>query len=276
MVDVVYEISNGMTGLQRNIFLCLCNLLWYGCKDEGIRMVVGMCEQHYHWKNHSLFLKVKPNNIPTVICDPRDICELTQTPAGIHCAFKKMKSGTVFLEKVVKLGVFHWSVKVEYSKSYSSDFAMGVTHSDCRGRVSIFGDSLGDINGSCALQFGASGCYVCWGESGTGMETERESCAEGDRREKYFCLETNCVSHNSLIGAEVDTVANLLSFFVDGRKMLHAVSAVDFSPLLFGMSGNNGSPAFTSLSFRRLPSATQSPVICVYHKCNPMLATKAN
>lgn len=52
IVDDEFEVSNGLSGLQRDIVLRLCNL--YFEKDE-IRKVIGMCGEHCEWKKHKSF-----------------------------------------------------------------------------------------------------------------------------------------------------------------------------------------------------------------------------
>lgn len=60
LVEVVYEIVNGMCGMKRDIVLHLCCWTWNQCKKNEIKAIIGMCEEHYLWKGHRSFLKKKP------------------------------------------------------------------------------------------------------------------------------------------------------------------------------------------------------------------------
>jgi hypothetical protein len=69
----MFNVNNGMTGMQRDIVLRLCCLLWE--KSAEIRAVcisvhvmnalhfkkiIGMCGKHFGWKRHSYFLHGRP------------------------------------------------------------------------------------------------------------------------------------------------------------------------------------------------------------------------
>ncbi|GHT90691.1 hypothetical protein FACS1894122_01610 [Alphaproteobacteria bacterium] len=52
-----HEIVNGLSGMQRDIVLRLCDLLWN--QPGAIKNIIGMCDEHYPWKGHSYFVKLR-------------------------------------------------------------------------------------------------------------------------------------------------------------------------------------------------------------------------
>ncbi|GHU11989.1 hypothetical protein FACS189449_04670 [Alphaproteobacteria bacterium] len=50
-----YDISNGLTGMKRDIILKLGKIVGYD--SEKVRILIAMCKQHYLWTKHAYFLK---------------------------------------------------------------------------------------------------------------------------------------------------------------------------------------------------------------------------
>lgn len=52
-VEVLFEVPNGFTGMQRDVILRVCRLMWG--KEKEIRAVFGMSETHHHWRKNDFF-----------------------------------------------------------------------------------------------------------------------------------------------------------------------------------------------------------------------------
>lgn len=55
-----YDIQNGLGGHLQSIILRLCDLA--GDRIQNIRLLIGLCQEHFLLKNHSLFIKIRVRN----------------------------------------------------------------------------------------------------------------------------------------------------------------------------------------------------------------------
>lgn len=264
IVDFSYEIVNGLSGMQRDIVLRLCCLCWF--EDDKIRSIFGMCGKYYQWKRHRFFVNNRPLEIVDLFHEnSKEQYILGMTISGIQCRFTPYSLATIFLNTTITQGVFRWTVKPGYNPHLrKSDFYLGAAPADLLRRCECMG--LGTLNGSASFFF--------WRRLNH-LENTLRSLLWGIRwgphgYEASHQLETP-VPDNSLVSIEADSAARTLCFFVNGQKVPRAVSDMCF-PLHFGMSGSCN-VFFISLSFRRLPSVTPSPVVCKFYPCLPRLAS---
>lgn len=264
---VVFEIKNGFTGMQRDIVLRLCKLIWR-CSRK-IVVIIGMCGEHYQWKRHMHFLEGRPQKIATTLQPDSDGCVITKTTAGVRCNFSH-KDGTrvIFLNKMVARGIFQWTTRIKYVKA-GNDFSIGVVRLPCVRKNFLFG-----VNGSCGVNlFEDDDCGLCATLTGIRDDDGRH----GDRWEG-----TKLPDEITAV-TEADTVSRTLSFVVCGKMMSCAVSEIPH-PLQFVAEMNKESievrkkeyrskakgmygiymdrSSITSVSFLRLPSATLLPPAC--------------
>lgn len=253
--EFIYNITNGLLGMKRDIILKLCKMMW--SKDNNVKIIVGMCREHFIWNKHPSFLKNRPFNFANLLrLNPTGGCVVCNTPSGPCCSFDVSTDGkTIFTSRSIEKGVFRWTITVAFAKEKgaSAFFYIGAAPADL---LSTCDDNfLGNVKGTAALFFSSwFGHKFASRLFGT------------DEFEKVHVEEVPIVD-GSLIAVEADCTAQTLTFFVGNTKVPHAVSGV-CPPLHFGVSGcmGGGKSSFTSVQFRRLPTATPSAVVCVMHK----------
>jgi hypothetical protein len=57
---VSYDVPNGLSGVKRDIFLHLCDIIGMSnncLRNRGIRALLGMCHENFVWKTHSQFTR---------------------------------------------------------------------------------------------------------------------------------------------------------------------------------------------------------------------------
>lgn len=265
-----FAVLNGLSGMKRDLFLSLCRVIErrigmnWKMKDNSIRALVGMCQLHAGWKDHLYFFegRMQFTYIPfSFRPNPDGQYLFTLTPRGIHCKFPMdflcSAFHTVFLWTPVTEGVFRWSIRIHYPWSSSALFIGTAPPMLLNQRnAHVLG-----VPGDHSLGLGLSSC----GMDLRGVEADDIQCGDG------WCEPNTTVpvrdvevADNSLVAVELDADAHTVSFLVNGKKVPHVVTNV-FSPLNCGVTGYQQA-SFTSISFRRLPFATPSPLHCQYYK----------
>lgn len=264
-----FEVANGFSGMKRDIVLKICRTLWWKVTD--VRVIIGMCREHYNWKKHSYFLNGRPEEIRSAFrANPLGGCIFE----GMCCRFTDSdrlfgmgRYRTVFLDVPITEGIFRWVVQIKYGggKECSESLGMGTAPSDrlhvLDGR--ILGDRMSEgVSGSCCLSMDV--------DAGTprlrlfGMDATEPNCAFPPY---YSVVDRRLqVPDHAVVTLEADTTAATVVFFVETRRLPYAFSRV-LAPLHMGMTGF-GTSSFTSLSLRRLPSAPLCPsTSCRYFRC---------
>lgn len=181
---------------------------------------------------------------------------LTTNSIGVEVLFgflQETKKRTVFVDRNITEGIYHLTIKIKYGAGQkNSALDMGVAHSDTLKQC--YDKTLGEIAGSCCLGFGV-------------MDGHLVSVMDGVKDNEKSLSAEHTVPDGSLVGAELDSVAHTLSFFVDGKKFPHAISSVK-NPVYFGIDGA-GYSSFVAVSLRRLSAATPSDVKTVSFVCKP-------
>lgn len=221
---------------MRNIIFRLCDLLEK--KVDCIRNLIGICHEHFLWRNHQIFKNFRKDCILASFLQPNlKYWKITRSFAGMKCAIVSYDQflHAIFLDKCITNGIFRWTVDVQCQRRSASDFCMGIAHS-CLACVDA---GIGTANGSCGL--GSSGLVG----------------VEGCR----FAIPI--MISGELITAEVNITNRTLCFFVGMKRLLVAISCIP-TPLYFGVSGSE-TLSFTSAAFRRLsaPTPTPTPSACV-------------
>lgn len=239
---ISFDVVNGFSGMRRDIILKLCRLMWNDLRK--IRTMIGMCHEHFRWKNHPYFVKSRPHNIHAGFRpSPPDRSIITSS----RCVFIKADcTPTVFLDKNISTGVFRWTITINYSQEGRSDIYVGSAPVEC---IPLHNDhSLGfRYAGDCSLQ--------CRRREDGSLATD----LWGARDEDCYPVEEARVPDGSMVAVEVDTFLRTISFFVGEKKIPHAFSNIR-TPLCFGASGTINS-CITLMSLRRLPASTPSPVV---------------
>lgn len=245
-VDSEYEIPNGLSGMKRDVILHLCNFFWYNLKK--IKNIIGICFEHFFWIRHRLFVENRPKEIPACFrTNPLLGFNVTCTPDGPLCEFTADSYRTVFLNSVMSEGVFNWTVKVRFAPDKHSSCCIGAAPPSLLAQ-------LEDVN---LGEDGTASFYFAMGDEGPlGSTLFGVACSD-------IPLAETKVPANACVAVELDCTACTMCFFVNEKKVPRAVSGVH-GPLHFGLSGYE-CPSFISLSFRRLPSASPSPVVCKHY-----------
>lgn len=261
-----YNIANGMSSMKRNVILRLCLLFWWKCNE--IRTLLGMCFEHFSWKNHWFFLKGRPRTLSAASAsfrpNPHGECTLTRTISEERWSFCAFKEGrTIFLKSVIREGIYRWAVRVFYSAD--SMLFIGAAPED----------SLQDCDRRC---FG--GYHDTYGTWSLGMWRRRtgQECTNMYGIKGYdYPVEETGVPSGSVVAVEADADARTLSFFVSEKKIPHIIVGIN-PPLHLGISGcydveasredllHVSAPSFVPLSLWRLPTPSQSRVQCKVHK----------
>lgn len=250
VVNFEYAVTNGLCGMKRDVVLKLCRLMWYN--KEKIVVMIGMCEEHFIWKEHHFFMKSRPQKISVTFRPAADGCVITQIPIGLQCVFPESGSWkTVFLDTAIVKGIYVWTVQINYGNvGKKSNFFFGTTSSD-------------DLNTS-NISHDKNGCSLVFYRYSTGVV--EKACLYGVAG--YFYNTETKVPDRSLVALEANADARTLSFFVDGQKLVHAISNLRM-PVHLAMTGSGHyavEQSFASIAFRRLQNPTPSPVTCMFHK----------
>lgn len=265
-VTECYEVVDGMNGMQRDIILRICRLLWD--KSSQIREIIGMCEKYFSWRFHSYFFEGRPVIVSHAFrTNPLGKYNITSTPLGVQCSFNLDRSEfrVLFLDVLIKKGVFHWTLQCNYSTFTlpGSDVTkeVGDTSEEkdddkgnggfgsvvvAPGYLSQFETQLtAQPKGACSFFFGQWNdtlmSYVFDGLHMTELPSEDVAVEDG-----------------AVIEIEVDTYSRTHSIFIEGNKIPYAIAGL-ILPLRLGIAAASRA-SFTSVLLRRLPSATPSSV----------------
>lgn len=242
--------------MNRDIVVRLCNLMGKG-ECDSVREIIGMCQEHFFWIKHPLFLYFRRGYLPMTF---RPNSHFDHEFVGIYQKYslKKDSSHTILLNKYLDKGIYQWTIQIKYSKNSLCSICLGVVVADFCSSAEyeehFQGKCLGNINGSCALHcgprvFSLRSPPVTDIDLGVYDPTVR-------------------VQNNSRVSAELDTYSRTLTFFVNGRKVPQGFSGLAI-PSLLGVSGY-ANPSFTALLFRRMSVPTPSPVMCTLHRIIPL------
>lgn len=252
-----FEISNGLSGMQRNIIIRICNLTWN--KTNEIRAIFGLCAEYYEWKKSRFFLTGRPLKITvSFLSNKQNMHYVKDTPTGMQCLFRSNNVQTLFLSKMISEGVYRWTVRINYASKDCSEFQIGVAPVALATRC--VDKLLGWFEGTSAVGFYRD-------------DLERENkfyLLPGGFviQNSYLCGVEKCphsfyfpeVTDDSLVTIEVDCAARAVCFFFNGEKIPPVICGVRL-PLLIGISVRGGA-SFVSTSFLRVHSTLRSTVVC--------------
>lgn len=257
-----YDVFNGLCGLKRDILLCICEMFWY--KTDLIRKVIGLCKDHYPWKKHLYFRKSRPMGLPVSFYD---LSTSIFTSGSLDSRFKLVRSSigqrgtftsegllTVFLNKSLTQGIFHWNLRINYSSERQSRLWIGAQNAEELHVGSSF--YLGIKKDSCSFGFWKHGDMLYSDIFGVEKKDMSASAAIPSTE--------NPVPDGCRVAIELDMNAHTASFFLEETKIPHVVSNV-CTTMSLGVSGFNR-PSFTSLSLCRQIVCTPSRVLCTPHK----------
>lgn len=249
-----FDVVNGLSGMGRDTVLRLCNLLWND--SEKVRNIIGMCKNHYLWKNHGYFVRNRPTIVPAFLLPSgENKVTITCSPLGELCTFLYSDLHTVFLNTLVSEGIFRWNIKIRYGeiRDCITEFGVGVAPLDHV--VKNPGHIFGECSGACSFQFWER-CEMEYGAYLWGVNVN-------EKREER-------VPDSSVVSLEIDADAQVLNFFVNGKRFPKGISGVP-TPLYPGVSAHGQRCSVTLLSFFRLPTRTPtrspSSAVCVLYKC---------
>lgn len=253
VVDIAFEVENGLSGMKRDIVLHLCQVM--NLKgDQVVRVLIGMCQEHVRWKSADIFKSAlfQTGRINDTFIGPASPDGLfKRTMMGEKsCVFTAAKP-VVFLETPIhSKGVWQWNTQITHGGRKGNMMCIGfspalIISDYLREKPRFFGSLYG-------LRFGPERSHML------------NVYAPRRMREGDVLPITPGVASGSVVMLECDTEKMTLSFFIDGAKIATGVSLVPHQiPLHFGMAGDPKS-SFTSLSFRMVPSPTESSMECLY------------
>lgn len=241
------------------VVLRLCDLLWY--EASKIRVIIGLCSDHYSLKERWFFKKTRPTTVP-ISFRPSKLAKYTldSMATGEKYTFS---GGTVgpwlFLNKCLTEGIYQWTVQVDYGPKKSSIY-MCCAPSTPELLNRYENREINRIDGLFFL---------------TCSENNKPSLPQlfGNR---LLCYPGPDIPNNSLVTVEVDLHSRIVSFLAEGKKLPMGVAGVD-GPVHIGISGNESSASVTPASFRRLQHATPFPAKSVLynHRPKPISTTAA-
>lgn len=256
-----YEVQNGLTGLKRDIVICLCKVM--SDSVEKIRTMIGISQELFLWKSHSSFKKIRFDfDLPNFFTPhPKNFCVVScedKSRKNAKCNFVTNALCSIFLSTPLTNGVFRWTVQISYSKS-DSIFWIGAVHSDYKDYFDC--DRLGNTKnaGSYSFKFWREKNRLSFGSC---LQGRIDMCCGGAGIAGGLSWgrswQTVVVPDKSLVSAELNTHERTLTFFVGEKKNPYGFSHIPvYDSHYFGMSCNSHKPcSITSLSLRRLASAS--------------------
>lgn len=288
IVDVNYEVENGLSGLKRDILVRLINLTFSNLNE--VRAIFGVCGTFFRWKRNSSIvfgkktLSFRPN--------PDGEYELRHTSAGEVYLFDitESKSETYLLNTSITRGVYRWAIKFDNGNRKFKDFNNWVAgnffdnHPEFAEQMSrecglalgivpssfLVDGSCGDLNffhdhlrcGPCAFRIGrhinhpSQTCMHGIQLTGTQVERETEHVYEPPNMTKML------IPPEAVLTVEADADRRLLSLFVEEKRIRHIATSL-LVPFHLGTSVRNIS-TFTSVSFQRLRAPTPYSTTCCF------------
>lgn len=277
IVDASFEVNNGLLGTMRDVLLHLCFVIENKStldgrkKDACIRAIFGVCQKHIEWKRNKYFVNGRIQFIyPKTALRPNPTggCIISRTSIGEKCDFSTDSPHTVFLDTVIREGVFRWTVRIKYgmSKAEDSGFYLGAVP------VSLIDRCHEDVLGSAYSLGVGTCCLVFWrGEKKWRLFAH----LRGVEGEESLPRRGSDVPDDSLVVLEIDAYACTIFFIVNGKRFPYGISEVPI-PTCLGMSACYQPSSFTSVSFARLPAPTpvlmasstsSSPLSPALYKC---------
>lgn len=219
-----FDVENGVFGMMRNVLLRLCELM--GDKPQNIRALIGMSNDFHRFIKHSYFFSVRKTYIRHKIIPYANTATIV---------FDGKNAKTVFVDTQMFKGCFRWTVQIENGQiKNQSILCLGV------------GVPTDDFNLRLGVKAGSFSLDLIYDEEKKGHVLAR--------------FPESGALNSPLVSLELDTHTRTLCFFVGNAKLPRFVSNVPL-PTHFGASGS-GSSSFESICLRRLPSPTQSAVVC--------------
>lgn len=167
MIDIgaCYEVYNGLTGMMRDVLLLLCRYIEKRAgmeskeKDQCIRRLFGMCQEHMKWKTHLLFLDNRLEFIKELAksfeVDSYEFVSLSNS----RCMFKTPSLWhSIFVNYAIAEGIYkicYRIIRFKLQLWYPYDFAMfGVCPESKKDvqRNTYLGSSA--VPGSCGIYIG--------------------------------------------------------------------------------------------------------------------------
>lgn len=124
--EMNYDVENGMSGMQRDIIVELCNMMWR--KPHLIRMIVGMCREHLEWKKHWFFLHKKIYENLTLAFLPNSALGENVAIVGNEIKKSDSESYNFILDTVLDHGLFKIVLNYECDVTFTSCFCCGLVH----------------------------------------------------------------------------------------------------------------------------------------------------
>lgn len=236
----IFQVQNGMSGMLRDCILLVCGIMKL-C-DDKVKAVIGMCVEHFMWKNHQNFMLARPHDVVISFHpDPEEMVKVINN----NCVFEMLR--TIFLNTVMYNGVYRLSLQNHYALP-SSIFWVGVAPSNNLCELDPVDEIL---NGTCAFQFGVDDNEI--------LSTLMIGSSDP--------IDIDVpVPDKSLIDVEVDTFHGTLVFFVNKKRVSHAFSNVSI-PVNFGIKGHNNHSFLNVISFQRFLRATSELSLLIFHEC---------
>lgn len=276
MVDLSFDIYNGMTGMNRDIFFQMFYIIEmeskmeFRRKDQCIRAIMGMCQEHLFWKTHSHFKKNQTALPYTFFSatpfrrNPDGECEVVVSGGEAierWCLFHAGSYRTIFLDREISKGVYQWTARIKYSSPDNSCLRIGVAPTDLLSKCDNY--ALGMLGKTCC--FSMAQFTVCRETVPRSSVVIKRLTLDGAEEYDYESKSRMAVDDNSLVTVEVDVDASTLVFSINGRELPTGIGGV-YAPLHLGISGL-GRPSFASVCFLRLRSPTQPKLCRRFYKC---------
>lgn len=160
-------------------------------------------------------------------------------------------SQTMFINIQIDKGIYLWTILLDFSSENTYAFRIGVSPASL---LSKFRNAvLGDVDGSCSLCFFKNHDHKLYTSLWGVTDASDFPKARLEVPEKF------------VVSIEINTSKQILSFFVNDKKLSRAISKIH-KPSYVGISGY-GKQSFVSLSFYRLPYSVPSPIKCKLFQC---------
>lgn len=290
--EMKYGLQNGLVDLNRDVLMRVLKII---VDKDKLRIVIGIGEVFYLWSKQGIFNWVMSgcrfhSFYPAVSSSKCRLERISEGPRWTFMMLSGNRYQTVFFDKHLSIGVYHWVIQIEYGRRENfSKLYVGAAPADLitHMKKSALGTKQ-SVNESCSLKL--------WERTRRNLpsyDSDDGSSDDDDSEDVDFRTSSRAVAntgvilgsrllavsdtegtvdiegdggspHGSVVGIEANVDARKLSFFINGKKMANHLSSIHRGPLCLGVTGNQHS-AFTSLSFARLTSHTRSSAVCCYH-----------
>lgn len=234
-VECDYDVVNGFSGMQRDIVLRLCAIVW---ENVGkIKAIIAMSQTHFMWKNHSFFVNGRPNNLLVNFVDndafPKNIVTIEKN----RCYWSELGWYQCILNKEIKKGIYKTIVEFQ-----GDDFR--ACHAGIISKSHL--DQSGPLHwnvGTCCIgpNFSYFGSSYCVSES-------------------LFPAQ-----EQALVGVEVNMDIHTVYFFANSKQIAHCVRKVP-SSVYFMFDNKKRDVLLTVVSFQKLVvSSVDRTVNCKEH-----------